>query len=645
DGRPVLIDFGSARFESGEATSTSVTFHTPPYAAIEQYVRTYDQGPWTDIYALGVVLYQCITGEKPPEVLERMHAGLGKPLAHGNWPGYSRNFLAAVDAAMTVKPTERPQSIPAWLKMFEEGGAPVIAAPPEPEAPEIDEDATRVEAYLPDKAAAEEVPSDQIVPVAPPEPGFSATDDIKTAVPSDPDEVSFKRAGEDTQTKKKEKPKGAAEQEEKVEAKAPPPRKEEPAAGEDEPAQDEVGDTSAKQPAQADEPEEAGEAPPPAKTKPAKKPKEPRKPDDQEAGDKKKLNPLMIGGAAAALAIAAIGGVVVMGGGDDEAAIDESLVEGQAFEPIDIEAAGGIAQALQVFIEEATEARAPAGALKILNDAAEELAGMETQLSQMANDPDRAGEVPAQQERMSGLAQEAAADFAAAILGEADATARRFAAQVPWADPRNAGAAASQPADRQALARQVRTALSGIRTAAAEAREAEDLATALTAAQATLARNNAYNTAMARARRANTTQAQETTASETPVVEAAPAISDTPAPAASPGVSGQASSLWPQKARNFASIVREARGVADDVISLGRGSAPDDDASQDVKDGYRIRQANVQTARNYISYLDTLTNSMRGDRTEAEVDENISNAQETRRYLQQLLASSRAAQR
>ena len=124
DGRPVLIDFGSARFDTADATSTKVTFHTPPYAAIEQYVRTYEQGPWTDVYALGVVLFECVTGTKPPEVLERMHGGLGHPLTEGDWPDFSRPFLRAIDAAMTIRPTDRPQSIPQWLALFDDEKAP-----------------------------------------------------------------------------------------------------------------------------------------------------------------------------------------------------------------------------------------------------------------------------------------------------------------------------------------------------------------------------------------------------------------------------------------------------------------------------------------------------------------------------------------
>lgn len=133
--RPVLIDFGSARFEAGQATTTKVTFYTPPYAAIEQYVKTYPQGPWTDIYALGVTLYECATGQKPPDVLERLHAGQGQTLAGREPTGFSPRFIRAVDAAMAIQPAERPQSIPQWLALFDADPAPAADLPTQIAAP------------------------------------------------------------------------------------------------------------------------------------------------------------------------------------------------------------------------------------------------------------------------------------------------------------------------------------------------------------------------------------------------------------------------------------------------------------------------------------------------------------------------------
>ena len=192
DSRPVLIDFGSARFEAAEATSTTVTFHTPPYAAVEQYVKTYPQGPWTDIYALAVVLYECVTGEKPPEVLERLHGGLGTPLADGHWPGFGKRFLQAIDAGMTIRPSERPQSIREWLAMFgKKDVEPAVGGDDEP---------TRFFAH--------EVAADEIMPVAPPAPGFDQKEPLETQVPADPSEVQFKRAGEETGASKKKKKDG-----------------------------------------------------------------------------------------------------------------------------------------------------------------------------------------------------------------------------------------------------------------------------------------------------------------------------------------------------------------------------------------------------------------------------------------------------
>ena len=48
------------------------TIMSPGYAPPEQYGEGGVQGFWTDFYALGATVYQCVTGEKPPDSLYRM---------------------------------------------------------------------------------------------------------------------------------------------------------------------------------------------------------------------------------------------------------------------------------------------------------------------------------------------------------------------------------------------------------------------------------------------------------------------------------------------------------------------------------------------------------------------------------------------
>ncbi|WP_342118799.1 serine/threonine-protein kinase [Pseudoduganella sp. OTU4001] len=113
DGKPVLLDFGAARQIVQDMAQSLTVILKPGFAPVEQYAddESMRQGPWTDIYSLSAVMYAAITGKAPPAAVARMLNDPIEPLAVAGRPGYSMQFLEAIDRGMAVRPEVRPQSI------------------------------------------------------------------------------------------------------------------------------------------------------------------------------------------------------------------------------------------------------------------------------------------------------------------------------------------------------------------------------------------------------------------------------------------------------------------------------------------------------------------------------------------------------
>jgi eukaryotic-like serine/threonine-protein kinase len=136
---PKIADFGLARLIEGNdrLTSTGVTVGTPEYMAPEQASRGASVGPAVDVYALGAVLYQLITGrplflaETPNEVLQALTSAEPVP------PRRLRRSLARDLETITLKSLEKePARRFATARAMAEdlhrflAGEPILARPP-----------------------------------------------------------------------------------------------------------------------------------------------------------------------------------------------------------------------------------------------------------------------------------------------------------------------------------------------------------------------------------------------------------------------------------------------------------------------------------------------------------------------------------
>lgn len=141
-----VLDFGLAKFVERSDT-THMAMGTPQYMAPEQ-LSLKNIGPWTDLYAVGVICYWLLTGQRPfpkdrPEDIIALKLNPKfDPLEPLRERGAPPEVLSFLDDAMAYKTKARIRDVATFHARFEEAMAVLKRLPPEPpQAPFPDDDA------------------------------------------------------------------------------------------------------------------------------------------------------------------------------------------------------------------------------------------------------------------------------------------------------------------------------------------------------------------------------------------------------------------------------------------------------------------------------------------------------------------------
>ena len=129
DGSPVVLahravrqGFSVARQAFGERPKSRRLLPSPSvYAPVELYSTKAKWGAWTDIYSLGAVFHQCVTGEAPPAAADRVIEESLVPLDAKQHKAYPPAALKGIQAALETRPEDRPRTIKEWRRIL--GGA------------------------------------------------------------------------------------------------------------------------------------------------------------------------------------------------------------------------------------------------------------------------------------------------------------------------------------------------------------------------------------------------------------------------------------------------------------------------------------------------------------------------------------------
>ncbi len=157
DGRRMIskvMDFGVARVGNSDMTATGIVMGTVSYMAPE-YIRTGKPDPRSDLFAVGVMLYEALSGRKPfagdttPTILYKIVNEPHDPIDTSQLQGISPAIKAVLERALSKDPDQRFQHAdefaralraakdPTWSGMMDDHTIQVTrsSAPTAPVAP------------------------------------------------------------------------------------------------------------------------------------------------------------------------------------------------------------------------------------------------------------------------------------------------------------------------------------------------------------------------------------------------------------------------------------------------------------------------------------------------------------------------------
>lgn len=111
DNQAVLVDFGAAR---QGLTSKSTQAFTMEYAAPE-VLAGHEVGPESDLFELGMVLHEMLTGARPPSALSRLMEGDWQPR------GMDEAWRGLLRAVLHMRKEQRPANVREWWGGHREG--------------------------------------------------------------------------------------------------------------------------------------------------------------------------------------------------------------------------------------------------------------------------------------------------------------------------------------------------------------------------------------------------------------------------------------------------------------------------------------------------------------------------------------------